>query len=137
LVSDKTRNDARQGVRLAAGDGIEEEGNMATADAMAEFGQAAQRQKQAGADQIDQMAKAVHGAADELAQQMPDTAGVVHAAASQLERGAGALREGSISDLMAGFNELGRREPLALLGGAMLAGFAISRFLKSSADSPR
>jgi hypothetical protein len=108
---------------------------MQAQDAIAQAEQIAQQQKQAGADQIEQMAKAVHGAADQLAPQMPDAAGFVHAAASHLERGAGALRERSVSDLLAGFNELGRREPLTLLGGALLAGFAISRFLKSSADT--
>ena len=110
---------------------------MQTADPVAEWEHVAQQQKQAGADQIDQMAKAVHGAADHLAKEMPETAELVHAAASQLERGAGALREHGVSDLMAGFNELGRKDPLTLLGGAMLAGFAISRFFKSSTDSSR
>lgn len=110
---------------------------MQTVDPIAEWEQVAQQQKLAGADQIEDMAKSVHGAADQLAQQMPETAEFVHAAASRLERGAGALRERSMSDLMAGFNELGRKEPLTLLGGAMLAGFAICRFLKSSADRSR
>jgi hypothetical protein len=32
-------------------------------------------------------------------------------------------------------NDFGRKEPLAIFGGAVLAGFAISRFLKSSADN--
>jgi hypothetical protein len=104
-------------------------------DPVAEWEKVAEQQKQAGADQIDEMSKAVHSAADRLERQMPETAGFVHAAATRLERGAGALRERNMSDLMAGFNELARKDPLTLLGGAMLAGFAISRFLKSSADS--
>jgi hypothetical protein len=110
---------------------------MQSADPVAEWEQVAEQQKQAGADQIDQMAKAVHGAADHLAKEMPETAELVHSAASRLERGAGALRTRSMGDLMAGFNELGRKEPLVLLGAAMLAGFAISRFLKTSTDSSR
>ena len=110
---------------------------MQSADPVAQWEKVAEQQKQAGADQIDEMSKAVHSAADQLAQQMPEAAGFVHAAATRLERGAGALRERNMGDLMAGFNELGRKDPLALLGGAMLAGLAISRFLKSSADSSR
>ena len=58
----------------------------------------------------------------------------MHAAASRLEQGAQALRERNIGDLVGGFNDLARREPLAFFGGAVLAGFAISRFLKSSSD---
>ena len=48
-----------------------------------------------------------------------------------------ALRQRSIGDLMNTFTDLGKKEPLALFGGAVLAGFAISRFLKSSADTSR
>jgi hypothetical protein len=97
----------------------------------------AERQKRAGADQADEMAKAVHGAASELQDQMPRTAEFVHTAASRLEQGAGALRERSVRDLISSFNDFGRKEPLAVFGSAVLAGFAISRFLKSSADNSR
>lgn len=99
--------------------------------------QIAEQRKQTGAGQIDDMAKAVRGAADELQGQMPKAAEFMHAAASRLEQGAGALRERSIQDLVSGFNDFGRREPLMLFGGALVAGFAISRFLKSSADHGR
>jgi hypothetical protein len=97
--------------------------------------QAAERQKQTGANQIDQVAQAVHGAADELQAQLPKAAEFVHAAASRIEEGAGALRDRSLRDLMGTFSDFGRKEPLAVFGGAVLAGFAISRFLKSSADN--
>jgi hypothetical protein len=89
---------------------------------------AAERQRPVGAGQIDQVADAVHGAVDELEHQM-------QVAASRLQEGAGALRGRSLRDLMDTFNDLGRKEPLAVFGGAVLAGFAISRFLKSSADN--
>lgn len=94
----------------------------------------AERQKQVRAKQADGVAKAVHDAAEQLEQQMPKAAEFVHSAASQIERGANAVRERSIYDLVGTFNDLGRKEPLALFGGAVLAGFAISRFLKSSAE---
>jgi hypothetical protein len=97
----------------------------------------AENQKRAGAEKVDEMAKAVHGAADELGKQMPQAADLVHAAASRLEQGADALRERNIRDLTATFNDMGRKEPLALFGGAVVVGFAISRFLKSSSDNSR
>jgi len=105
------------------------------ADAVSQAEEVAERQKRAGAERVDEMAKAVHGAADELGKQMPQAAELVHAAASRLEQGAEAVRERNLRDLMGTFSDMGRREPLALFGGAVVAGFAISRFLKSSFNS--
>jgi paraquat-inducible protein B len=96
--------------------------------------QIAEKQKRLGAEQMDELAKAVHGAADELKQQMPKAADFVHGAASRLEQGAGALRDRSIGELMNSLNDVAHRNPLAMFGVAIVAGFAISRFLKSSAD---
>ncbi len=110
---------------------------MDVADAKARAEDLAERQKRAGAGQADQMAQAVHSAADELQDQMPQAAELVHAAASRLEQGAETLRTRSVGELMSDINDFGRREPLALFGAAMLAGFAASRFLKSSNDSQR
>jgi hypothetical protein len=91
----------------------------------------------AGAAQLDDVAGAVHRAADELQNQIPVASDFVHGAASRLEQGAEALRTRSISDLMASFTEFGRKEPLALFGGAVIAGFAAVRFLKSSTGRGR
>jgi plasmid stabilization system protein ParE len=108
---------------------------MEAADAKAHVENIAEQQKQAGAAQADQMAQAVHSAADELQGQMPKAAEFVHSAASQLEKGADALRNRGVGDLVAGVNDFGRREPLALFGAAMIAGFAAARFLKSSSGT--
>ncbi len=105
------------------------------ADAMSQAEEVADRQKKAGAERVDEVAKAVHGAADQLGKQMPQAAELVHAAASRLEQGAEAVRERNIRDLVGTFSDMGRKEPLALFGGAIVAGFAISRFLKSTSDS--
>jgi hypothetical protein len=110
---------------------------MQAADPVTQAEGIVDRQKQAGASQAEQMAKAVHGAADELQEQMPKAAELVHAAAAQLDKGADVLRKGSLADLVTGFNDFGRKEPLALFGAAVMAGFAASRFLKSSADKSR
>lgn len=107
------------------------------ADAVSQAEEIAERQKRAGAERADEMAKAVHNAADEISRQMPEAADLVHAGASKLEQGAEAIRQRSLSDLMGNFTDMGRKEPLALFGGAVVAGFAISRFLKSSSDSTK
>jgi hypothetical protein len=94
----------------------------------------AEQQKEAGADQIGGIARAVHGAAREIEDKMPQAATFVHDAATRLEGAAASLRERSVDDLLRSFNNFARSQPAALFGGAVLAGFALSRFLKSSAE---
>jgi hypothetical protein len=92
----------------------------------------AEQEKKAGADQIVGVARAVHGAAREIEQQMPQAAGFVHDAAAKLEGAADSLRDRSVDDLIRSLNRFARSQPAAFFGGAVLAGFALSRFLKSS-----
>jgi hypothetical protein len=92
----------------------------------------AEQQKQAGADQIGGVARA--GAAREIEQKMPQAAGFIHDAAARLEGAAASLRERSVDDLMRSLNDFARTQPAVFFGGAVLAGFALSRFLKSSAE---
>jgi hypothetical protein len=93
----------------------------------------AEQQKQAGAEQIGGVARAVHGAAGELEKELPQTAGYVHEAADRLERAASALRERSVDDLFRSVSNFARNQPATFFGSAVVAGFALSRFLKSSA----
>jgi hypothetical protein len=95
----------------------------------------AEQQKDAGAEQLGGMARAIHGAARELEDQMPQAAQFVQDAATKLEGAADALRERSVDDLLATFGRFARTQPLAFFGGAVLAGFAVSRFLKSSGQT--
>jgi hypothetical protein len=78
--------------------------------------------------------RAIHGAADEVEQELPQVAGFVHDAAAKLEGAAASLRERSVDDLVRSLNNFARKQPAAFFGGAVLAGFALSRFLKSSAE---
>jgi hypothetical protein len=94
----------------------------------------AEQQKKAGADQIGGVARAIHGAAHEIEQEMPHAAGFIHDAAAKLEGAADSLRERSVDDLIRSLNNFARSQPAAFFGGAVLAGFALSRFLKSSAQ---
>ena len=92
----------------------------------------AEQQKKAGADQIGGVARAIHGAAHEIEQEMPNAAGFIHNAAAKLEGAADSLRDRSVDDLIRSLNKFARSQPAAFFGGAVLAGFALSRFLKSS-----
>jgi hypothetical protein len=97
----------------------------------------AAQQKDAGADQIRIVARAVHGAASELESEMPQFAGYIHDAGQRLEQAASQLRNGNMDEMMDRLGQFARAQPLALFGGSVLAGFALTRFLKSSAQHPR
>ena len=94
----------------------------------------AEEQKEAGAEQADSLARAVHRAADELQSTSPQIARYVHEAASSVGHLARALRDRSPGELIGGVEDLARRQPVAFFGAAVLAGFALARFAKSSAQ---
>jgi hypothetical protein len=95
----------------------------------------ASRQKEAGADRLGEVAGAVHGAARSLEAGMPQMASYVHDAAVRLEDAARTLRTRNVDDLMGEINRFARSQPALFFGGAMLAGFALTRFLKSTAPN--
>jgi hypothetical protein len=93
----------------------------------------AERQKRAGAENMGEVAHAVHTAADALRAEMPSAAEYVHRAAAGLENAAQALKHRGLDELGRDLGSMARTQPLALFGGAVLAGFLLSRFLKSTA----
>ena len=97
--------------------------------------EAAAQQKAAGAEQVSGVAAAVHRAADDLGSQLPQAAKYIHGAAHKLEEASSALKERSLDDLMGTFGQFARSQPAAFFATAALAGFALSRFLKSSGES--
>ena len=96
----------------------------------------AEEQKQAGAERLGGVAQAVHQAADQLDRELPPEAGAyIHEAADGIERMSAAIRDSSVRDLLDTANDFARRQPVAFFGGAVLAGFVLSRFLKSSSQA--
>ena len=112
---------------------VQEELKGAAGDAKDEIVEAADEAKAKGVGQIAGVSRAVHGAADELGQELPLAAGYIHSVADGLESASSALRERSVEDLVSTFNSFARRQPAAAFAGSLLAGFALSRFFKSSA----
>jgi hypothetical protein len=104
--------------------------------AKAEAHRIASQQKNAGADRLGEVAGAVHGAARSLETGMPQMASYVHDAAARLEGAAETLRQRNVDDLMGEITRFARSQPVLFFGGAMLAGFALTRFLKSSTPGP-
>jgi hypothetical protein len=95
----------------------------------------ASQQKEAGADRLGEVAGAVHGAARSLEAGMPQVASYVHDAATRLEDAAKTLRQRDVDDIMDQIGRFARAQPVLFFGGAMLAGFALTRFLKSTAPN--
>ena len=54
--------------------------------------------------------------------------------ADKIEEASSALKERSLDDLMGTFGQFARSQPAAFFATAALAGFALSRFLKSSGE---
>lgn len=118
--------------RFDESESVAEKTAEATEPVKKQAGKFAEEQKHSGAERIGSMATAIHSAARELEGRMPAAAAYVHDAAAGMEDAAATLREHSVDDLMKGLDEFARTRPSALFGGAVLAGFALSRFLKSS-----
>jgi hypothetical protein len=116
-ISDKARLDIAQAAETAK----------------AEARRIAHQQKEAGADRLGEVAGAVHGAARSLEAGMPQMASYVHDAAVRLEDAAQTLRLRNVDDIVSEISRFARTQPALFFGGAMLAGFALARFLKSSA----
>ena len=94
----------------------------------------AEEKKQSGAERIGGVAAAVRRAADDFEPDLPRAAGYVRGAADTMARASTVLRERSFDELMAGVGQFARSQPAAFFGAAVLTGFALSRFLKISAE---
>ena len=94
----------------------------------------AETQKRTGADRLSDVAGAVERAAGEIEQESPDAARYIRQAAQGVQRFSSQMRERGIEDIAAQARDIARRQPLLVFGGAVLAGLAIARFLKSSND---
>jgi hypothetical protein len=92
----------------------------------------AERQKRAGAERVGSMARAVRDAAGNLEREMPAAAEFIQNAARQIEEKSADYRDRSIDEIFSEVAAFARRQPALFFGGALLAGFVLSRFLKSS-----
>jgi hypothetical protein len=117
---------------------LKHEVHEATEQAKEQVRSAATQQKDGAARQMDGFAHALMAAADDLRGRGQDfAADYVREAASGLERASGAVRERDLDEIMANVEDFARRQPVAFLGGAVVAGFGIARLVRSSADRRR
>jgi hypothetical protein len=98
----------------------------------------ADRQKEAAAQQMGGWAQALRTAADDLRNRGQEMAAAyVGQAADGLERASGTVRARDVDELIGTIEDFARRQPVAFLGGAVVAGFGLARFMRSSADRRR
>ncbi len=90
-------------------------------------------QKQAGAEYVGSLADTMRRAAREFDTDLPIAGAYIRKAASQIEGVSDSIKTGNFNDLLRGAQSFARRQPTAFLGIAVLAGFGVVRFLKSSA----
>jgi hypothetical protein len=91
------------------------------------------QQKQAAVGRVDGIAHALRTASDELRDQgQPMAAEYSRYAAEGLDSVARSLERREVGDFVNSVEQFARERPAAFLGGAMVAGFALARFMKSS-----
>jgi gas vesicle protein len=96
------------------------------------IGETLNEQKGAGADYVKNVAGAVRRAAEGFEKDIPQAAQYIRMAAEQIDGVSSALRNQNFGQLVGGVQDFARRQPTAFLGAAVVAGFALVRFLKSS-----
>src|SRR5262245_40963339 len=87
----------------------------------------ADRSRQAGAEGVAQAARTAQAIADQVAGDVPAVAEYVRGAAQKIDSLANDLREKKVGELLTSAAEFGRSQPVVMLAGAALVGFALSR----------
>ena len=103
--------------------------------ATGKFQETLDSQKKASAEYVGSLADTMRRAAREFDGDLPIAGTYIRKAASQIEGVSGSIKAGNFNDLVRGAQSFARRQPTAFLGIAVLAGFGVARFLKSSAES--
>jgi hypothetical protein len=96
----------------------------------------ANRSKAAGADAVAGVARTAEALADTVAPDSPAIADYVRGAGQKIDRLASDLRDKKVGDLLASAAEFGRSQPVIMLAGAALIGFALSRVVKAGVATP-
>ncbi len=103
-----------------------------TADVGHEAEQTASKLKERGSEAIKVYAHAAQVAASDLEDQSPRIAAGLRAAASSVEKLSDNIRSRDVDTLVHEIRDVARSQPALFFGGAVAAGFAFARFMKSS-----
>ena len=91
------------------------------------------RSKDVGADAVAGAARTAEKLADTVADQSPAIAEYVRTAGQKIDRLASDLREKSVGDLLGQAATYARSQPMIVIAGAAIVGFALSRLIKAGA----
>jgi len=128
--------DVKEAARTATR-AVKEQASEFAADVGHELGKSAEAQKVRGVEALKGFAQAIDKAAGELEGQSPQVARYVRDAAQKVEGLSSNIGGRNVAELMQAASDLARSHPALFVGGAVAAGFALSRFLKSSAKEQR
>ena len=121
----------RQGT---SGDTMAENAMAAAESAKSAATEKVEQHKRAASESIDAFAQAVRRASDELSNQDQTAAAqLIKQAAGSLESLSRTLANRSLGDMISSVREFGRRNPVALAGGAALLGLALGRVARTAA----
>jgi hypothetical protein len=113
-------------------DAVSAQASELASNVAGELSATAETQKDHGAAAMRGFAQAIRTAAGDLDGQSPEIARHFRGAAGSLENLSDNLRSHSVGDLFGAATDLARKQPAAFFAGAVVAGFALSRFLKST-----
>jgi hypothetical protein len=98
-------------------------------------GELAGRTAGTGADAVSAIGKTAATLAGSLQDQSPAVADYVRSTGQRIDRLADDLRDKSAGELLTMATDFGKRQPLALLAGAAIVGFALSRIVKAGMET--
>jgi hypothetical protein len=132
----ETMRDAAAGAREHAGE-MKESARSALEGATAVAADRTAEVRDQAVGEIERTARGLEAAADEM-RGSPFQQDLLREAAEGLKQISHAIEGKSVGAVVAEISDFGRRNPLAYLGGAALAGFALARFARASArqESP-
>ena len=96
----------------------------------------AESQKSHLADQLEDVAKAVHRSGEQLEGHQDFVAHLVERGAAELSSLATTLRSNDLQSLLGDLGSLARRQPALFVGASMAAGFALTRVGRLAAAAP-
>ena len=125
----QTGQEGRAGVK----ERISEQARSAARQAREKAGNAFTERKTEVAGQVSSVADAVRTSTDQLRGSGHDQiAGITESIAEQAERAASYLRDADLRSIRRDFEDLARRQPMLVIGGALALGILGARFLRSS-----
>lgn len=96
--------------------------------------QTLEQRKRSAADRVDEIAQAIERTSAQFSENEPTLAELANRLAGTVGNLATRLREGSIDDLVGDTRAFARRNPALFIAGGVLAGFALARLVKASAQ---